>query len=166
MNTDLKGVKQWYKRLVESPMDGQEEGESGEKREKRENGKGGKCDYSRKRPGSTGGLILSILALNIGINWGWPLRFRKFVSEVPSSTTLRLPYDRTTTSTNGDAAVPGVALITCSLHCVSSWLKAPHLIPRPRYQPSDPRPTSLAATSDYLQPADVPALTGDPSISR
>lgn len=25
MNTDPKGVKQWYKRLVESPMDQQEE---------------------------------------------------------------------------------------------------------------------------------------------
>jgi len=44
MNTDLKGVKQWYKRLVESPIDGQEDGESGEKEKKRENGKGEKCD--------------------------------------------------------------------------------------------------------------------------
>ena len=35
-----------------------------------------KSATSRKRSGSTGGLILSILALNIGINWRWPLRFR------------------------------------------------------------------------------------------
>lgn len=43
MNTDPKGVKQWYKRLVESPMDQRESGcESDEKEGKRENIKGGK----------------------------------------------------------------------------------------------------------------------------
>lgn len=156
--SDLKGVKQWYKRLVESPMDQQEEAKVLRKRE-RESGRMVRVE----RSGSTRELILSILTLNIGINWGWPLRFR-IRGPIPGNlaTTPRLYHY----SNNGGAEASGVALITCSLHCASSWLKAPPYTPsRPRYQPSDPRPTprrpQATICSQWMR-----SLTGDPSISR
>jgi len=55
--------------------------------------------------------------------------------EVPSPTTLRPP--RTTSPT---VEAPGVALITCSLHCTSSGGWRHHLIARPRPFPNPPIP--------------------------
>lgn len=137
MNVAPERGKQWYK-LDPLKVRWTGEGRDGNEREKGTESWAGvmvESAISGKRP--QGGLILSFsrskywnklrLAPSTGSAGVEDATTTSPTSPSPAATSGAIPLQR------DRAAASGVALITCSLHCASSWLKAPHLtLPRPR----------------------------------
>lgn len=170
--------KQWYKRLVESPMDRERKERKRRQRERARKVEGGEWQGWKVRPlGKAPGIHRRANSFVSRSKYWNKLRPTPSTSQSsfrppPLLPDVSNPFDHheVILLQRDRAAASGVALITCSLHCASSWLKAPPYTPFPSRAlptpylhlppPLVPPPPRFAVDlsprpHDYLQPVDA-----------